>query len=482
MLGLTPWMIRTWSAQGYGEFAIGSSTFVLLSLTDVGIRANTRLALCRAGEKHCVKWPGILANSAIAFAVVGAVTVCLAIVLTVAGVGQTVFKISTANRNLLFATTTMTILVMLSGLLLEPLVAIGQIGKLKLATASGWLAAIPATSFVLFTKGSVTNGLMCWLACLLGANLIVLFRHRAVFRGMRVPRVQLEFDKLVATFKESFWFNICNASWTLKTYGTTLVISALIGPAAAGFFFILLRLSEVISALGAISSDVSFGELAHARTAVERRRSFHSSYSWAVVLCSHIALVIGFCTRDLLQRWLHPATPMSIFVGGIVVALGLASAFNRTVTYAAMGLDLARNAAQWGLIEAGVFAAAIVASCQLGLMTQLSLATLSAFALIPLALAVSHRLGISFAGAWLQSFRFVAPFLAASALVLFAGRRVAEPWGNLAAVTISGLIALTNVFDSRRRLRPIQRSVPADQGFEAATTLRTQARGEALTI
>ena len=126
MLGLTPWMIRSWGAQGYGEFALASSTFVLLSLVDLGIRAKTRLALCSAGEKDRAKWPSIVAHSAATFAAIGALTIGVAFVLTFAGVWQNLFHISLANRNLLFITTMMSILVMLSGLLLEPLVAIGR--------------------------------------------------------------------------------------------------------------------------------------------------------------------------------------------------------------------------------------------------------------------------------------------------------------------------------------------------------------------
>src|SRR5207237_8624243 len=179
--------------------------------------------------------------------------------------------------------------------------------------------------------------------------------NRFVFHGAGRFRGCFGIGNVVATLKESFWFNICNATWMAKTYGTTLLISALNGPATAGFFFILLRLSEIISALGAISSDVSLGELVQVSTVDQRRRSFWSRYSWAIVLCSHIALVIGFCTHDFFCIWLHPVTPMSIFVCSLVAILGLASAFNRTVTYAAMGLGLAKTAAKSGMIEAICF-------------------------------------------------------------------------------------------------------------------------------
>jgi O-antigen/teichoic acid export membrane protein len=466
MVGLTPWMIRMWGAQGYGQFALASSTFVLLSLVDLGIRAKTRLALCSTGERDRAEWSNILAHSATTFAAIGALTIAASFTFSASGVLNSLFKISSANRNLLFITTTMSILVMLSGLLLEPLVAIGRIGKLKLATASGWFAAIPAVAFVLATKGSVIAALVSWLGCLLCANLFILFRNRAVFLGARRLRRSLELGKLVATLKESFWFNLCHAAWTAKTYGITLLISALNGPSAAGFFFILLRLSEIISALGAISSDVSLGELAQASSAKRRRQSFWSSYSWAVVFCSHIALVIAFCTRDFFVIWLHPTTQMSIFVGALVAALGFASAFNRTATYAAMGMGMAKTAARWGMIEATCFATAIVLSShRFGLLAQLSVATLSAFALVPLAVAVSRKLMTSFSETWLQPFRSVAPFAAASALVLVLGH-IADAWTLLVAIGISGFIAFANVLHWQRRHQLItSRREPSSQRY-----------------
>ena len=445
MVGLTPWMIRTWGARGYGEFALASSTFVLLSLVDLGIRAKTRVALCSACEKDRSEWPSILAHSAATFATIGALTIGAAFVLTFAGVWQNLFHISSANRNLVLITTITSMLVMLSGLLLEPLVAIGRIGKLKLASASGWLAAIPAVAFVLATKRSVIAALVSWLGCLLCANLFILYRNRFVFHGARSFRCCFGMGNVVATLKESIWFNICNATWTAKTYGTTLVISALNGPATAGFFFILLRLSEIISALGAISSDVLLGELVQVSTVEQRRRSFLSSYSWAVVLCSHIALVIGFCARDFLRVWLHRSS-LSIFIGTVVAVLGLSSALNRTVSYAAMGLRVVKSAAKCGAIEAIVFLSVIAAlPDSFDLTKRLAVATVSTCALVPLMQTVSRKLESSFISTWLHPIRLVAPFGAASASVLLIANVSDNPIAKVFAIIICAGIGLLNI-------------------------------------
>src|SRR6266404_2213427 len=80
MIGLTPWMIRVWGAQGYGEFAVASSAFVLFTLVDLGIRPKTRLALC--AERDRAHRPGILWHGAFAFTVVALVTIAISFLLT----------------------------------------------------------------------------------------------------------------------------------------------------------------------------------------------------------------------------------------------------------------------------------------------------------------------------------------------------------------------------------------------------------------
>jgi len=444
MIGLTPWMIRTWGAQGYGEFALASSTFVLLSLVDLGIRAKTRLALCSTGAKNRAEWPHILAHSAATFAVIGALTIAAAFLLTASGTLNSLFKISSPNRNLLVITTTMSILVMLSGLLLEPLVAIGRIGKLKFATASGWLAAIPAVAFLLATNHSVIAAIVLWLGCLLGANVFVLFLNRSVLRGGNVFRYQLGFGKVGATLKEGWWLNISNATWTGKTYGATLLISALEGPGMAGLFFILLRLSEIISALGAISCDVSLGELAHASTVAERRRSFEFSYSWAALFCAHLAILIGFSTSDFYRIWLPASPPLPVCAGAVVAILGLSSAFNRKSTYAAISLGAAKLAAKCGLVEAGTFLALIgLLPHTLDLVGRLGLATVAVIALFPIVLETSRRLSASPITVWLEPFASIAPFAATSAMILLAaamtGKLSIKIWALGGSIVIASL-------------------------------------------
>ena len=445
VLGLTPWMIRTWGAQGYGEFALASSAFVLLSLVDLGIRARTRVALCAAGEKNRAQWLDILAHSAFTFVVIGALTIGASLFLTATGVVNSVFKISASDRNLLFVTTTMSILVMVSGLLLEPLVAMGRIGRLKLATAAGWLCAIPAVALALAARKSVIAAVAVWLGCLLGANVVLLLLHRGILQRRGLPN-RLEFGRLIAPIREGFWFNISTAAWTAKTYGATLVIFGLDGAAAAGTFFILLRLSEIISALGAISCDVSLGELAQASSVERRLAAFKSSYSWATVLCVHLAVLVGFVTKDFYQSWLHSPAAVPGYAGALAAVLGLSSGFNRKSAYAAMGLGLAKLAAKCGLAEAICFLGAIaLLPSSFELWGRVAIASGAVVALWPMITTISRQLGTTPKVAFLRPLASIVPFVASSGLLLLGANMTGGTLTKGFALAVAVALMLFNI-------------------------------------
>lgn len=421
MLGLTPWMLRVWGSAGYGQFALASSTFVLLSILDLGIRGRTRVALCRARNTAPEKVPLILSQSVASFSIIGLGAILAAVLATASHLIDRLIGISGTDHSLLIVTTIMTMLFLLSGLLLEPLVARGQIGRVKLATATGWLLAIPAVAIALWNGASITLAVFLWLAALICANAAAACTIPAVLWQARPNWNMVRPRAVIGSIRGGFWFSATNSTWLARTYGATILISALDGPATAGTFFILLRLSEIISALGAISCDVSLAELPQATTAAQRRRSFASSYSWAVILCAHSALVIGFMTPDFFEVWLHPAARVSGVAGIAVAALGLGSAFNRTATYAALGLEAGKTAARWGLVEALLFLSALLlVPGNVGLASRLLIASASSCALLPLAGAVSRRLDASSTQTWLQPFASVLPFLSAGVAVLIA--------------------------------------------------------------
>lgn len=445
MLGLTPWMLHRWGSGGYGEFALASSAFALLSILDFGIRGHTRLALCRHRASSAGHTSEILGQSVFTFAVVALTAIGVAAIFTASGVLGWLFKISAGSHHLLLLTTVMTMLVLVSGLMLEPLIASGNIGRVKLATAAGWLLATPAVAAVLWSGGGVTLAVLTWLASLFLANAFAVLSGGVLSGALRRSKAGGA-ELMMSILRQGFWFNATNVTWLARTYGATLLISALDGPVTAGVFFILLRLSEIISALGAISSDVSLGELAQAQTADERQRSFRSTYSWAALLCVHASIVIGFLTPDFFQLWLRPASPPPPLLGLVVVALGLGSALNRTATYAALGLGLGRTAARWGLVETLLFVAALfIFRGSESLLPRLAWASAAALALIPLTIAVSRGLSAEPLKTWLRPLRSHLPGALASAAVLSVATYLGYPGIKLLALTICGGIVILNV-------------------------------------
>ena len=459
MLGLTPWMLSVWGADGYGEFALAGSTFVLLTILDFGIRPRARVALCQATTTAPDGAAATLSQSVATFGGISACAVLLAAGLTWSGVLDRVFALSASSHYLLLWTTIMSLLVSMSLLLLEPLVATGRIGHTKMAAALGWLLAIAGVAVCLHQGAAVTTAVCVWLTSLLGANLFALSSSgenvRHSFRGWAL----VGFRRAAAIVREGFWFNATNTTWLTRSYGSTLLISAIDGPVMAGSFFVLLRLSEVISAVGAISTDVSLGAIAQGKTVEARRDAFLSSYSWAVLLCTHGALVTAFLAAPFLSFWLHPATPLSPLIGVVVAALGLGSALNRIATYAAMAQGLGRTAATWGVVEAIAFVGAIVLVPEsYGLPLRLGIGSLSALAIVPVVLLVASRLGGNVWQVWLRPFGRVVRFAGVSALLLGGAALSGRPLWMIVAVALCGLLALANIRWHLANLRPLSTS------------------------
>ena len=161
---LTPSMLKTWGSAGYGEFAVASSVVVFVTIFDFGIRGRLRADLAQAeaaGEKERGKHLATQAACMIAIASLAAVA--LATALAAVHFWSETLNISLAHESLIAVTTAMACSTMLSGQLLEPLVAKGRLGELKLAGAVGSAAAIPIV-WLIVSRGGLTNGGCCRLA------------------------------------------------------------------------------------------------------------------------------------------------------------------------------------------------------------------------------------------------------------------------------------------------------------------------------
>lgn len=350
MLGLTPWMLRVWGVVGYGEFALGSSAFVLISMFDFGLRGYTRVTLC-ASSAALRDSGDVICQSALALLVIALAIGGMLTALTVTGCWNQLFRLSPESEGLILVITAFTLPLMLSLILLEGLVARGQIGQVKMANALGWLGASPAVAVILWLHRPVIWAITAWLSCLLVSNYaLLLFQWRHTRRSSETRRV-ITLQRLVQTFRGGFWFSITSITWAAKFHGVTIVIAALSGPTTAGIFFILLRISEVVSAVGAISFDVGLGALARCHSAGERRLCFFTTLRYSIFFSLPFALAVTVLAGPFFAFWLKLPAPLGRTTGIWVAALGLTAAADRLITYAALGLGYGRTAGVCGLAE-----------------------------------------------------------------------------------------------------------------------------------
>lgn len=351
MLGLTPWMIHVWGAQGYGEFALASSLFILLSFFDLGIRGQTRVALsAAAGNAETDGMDRILTQSVSTFLGVSFCLLVAAAVTTIGHYGSRLLGIRFEHESLVLVTVLLTVPFILSTILLELLVARGRIGAVKFAAAIGWLAAMPTVAILLWLKQSVIWVVAAWLLCLLIANAGVLLcsGHSRVLLRIRITTSLRE---IAGTVRDSRWFSITTLTWAGKTHGVTLLLSVLAGPATAGIFFLVLRLSEIISALGAISFDVALAAFPQCRSHLERRDCLVRTSRHAFLFSSPCVAAMVFFAPVFFQRWLSISPPLGWSTGIWISLLGLSIAANRLITYSALGLNCGRVSGICGLIE-----------------------------------------------------------------------------------------------------------------------------------
>jgi O-antigen/teichoic acid export membrane protein len=354
MLGLTPWMIRTWGKVGYGEFALASSAFIFLSLFDFGIRGRTRVALSKEIVANSKNASLLLRGSLLAFGSISLVVLLLTGAVTIFHGWSHLFGIRRDHESLLLVTTALTMPFMFSTILLEPIVARGGVGKVKSAAAAGWVLAIPAVAVVLWRGDSVVVAIASWLGALLLANLCLLAAHCRQERVFLKSWHAIPRDQFLSVFRESLWFSVASLTWAAKSHGLTLLLGALSGPVTAGIFFIVLRLSEIVSALGAISSDVALAALPRCRSAAERRHCLMATSRYASFFALPCAGAIAILAPAFFSLWLGIAAPLGWQTGIWIAGLGLAIALNRFVTYVALGMGIGRTVALCGAAEIAI--------------------------------------------------------------------------------------------------------------------------------
>jgi O-antigen/teichoic acid export membrane protein len=450
---LTPMMLEAWGRDGYGMFALASSLLVSLAVLDCGIRSLTRLRLCEALAKQDTRdFDFALCEGLASFGLVALLAFLVALALGWAGLWSRWLNLPPDGNGLITMTVGLVGIFMLSLLALEPLAADNRISALKAVNTIGALIAIPVVGLLVWLGGSVEMATFVYFLCLTLPNLY-LFVTDIWLKG-RFGREwrRLRWWHVIRTLRSGGWFYATTLALVAKSHALTFIVSAVVGPAAAGTFYILLRLTEMVGVFGATSSDTSLASLASETTPGGRAENFRQGYKYALVFCLHGALVLGFLTPMLLSRWVpEEAANLPPGISWSMAAYGLAGAFSRIAVNAAMGTGMVRGAAIGNLIEAAlVLISGFMLEPIFGLSGPFIGASIAAGAMLPTAWALSRNFGQTFRKTW------IVPIGSEIALLIASGIALGVAWWSqflIAGVLAVGITGLLVVYGIRRLYR-----------------------------
>jgi O-antigen/teichoic acid export membrane protein len=347
---------------------------------------------------------------------------------------------------------------MISTIMLEPMVAQGSLSTYKAANTLGALVAIPVLAIVVWRHGSPTLGVFAYFLCLIVPNGYLLVREGIVHPRSLREIGRLRWGHVAGTFRTGGWFYVTSMAAVAKTHGLTFLVSALGGPAMAGTFYILLRITEIIGTLGVTSSDTTLAALASEPEPRQRGENFRHAYAYALIFCLHGALATGFLTPLALRYWL-PADQLaglSPGVGWLMAAYGLATAFSKLVVCSAIPVGIFRRTTVGNVAEALLtLVAGWLLLPHFGLAGLFAGAAPTVLALIPAALALSHNFTETARQTWVAPLRPLLWPLAGSTAAL----AVASATGLLLPAIAAALVVGASALLALRRLHGEQEVV-----------------------
>jgi len=441
---LTPLMISKWGAEGYGLFALASSLLVSMAILDGGVRALTRIQMAEAwkrGDEQSAR--RVYLEGLLTFASICLLAIAASIALAATGWMTDLLRLPPGGAAVLVMTVACTAVLMISLLALEPLAARGNLSALKAANTWGAVVAIPLCGAMVLWGAHVGPVVLAYATSLTIPNIIVAWR--AGLLAMLSWEGIFKFTPRVAwrTVSAGVWYYLTTISLIGKTHSLTFLVSALAGPAEAGLFYILLRLSEIVGNVGATSSETSLAALASTSDALKRRAAFSQSWLHVSLFCTHGTLVFVFLSQHLLSLWIHTGEAIPNFIGITLGLFGLAGAFSRVVVNASMGLDLIRTAAIAGLWEAGVSICGAAAGFHLWGLPGLFLGgSAGIFCLLSAGTKVSERCGLFSIAAWFAFLKPLLPGFLLAGLILFGASLSHSPLLWLLALIPCAAIAL----------------------------------------
>jgi O-antigen/teichoic acid export membrane protein len=419
---LTPLMVQSWGTKAYGTFALASSFFLVLGLLDFGIRPRLRILLCRQyrdGKQRAFSHTlreAIFSQSRITLP-----AVVVVLLIAAGGIWRRWLHLGPDGDLVVLITTLCAVIYLLSSLTLEPLIARGHLGHTKMAGALAAIASIPAVWMTVRAGFPLIVSLLVWFGCLIAGNLSAPLLCRRETKDLAPPLAVGPRSSFA--LRDGFYFQVSTLSWLAKTHLLTIIVAVLGGPTAAGYFFVCLRLSEIISNFGAMSSDAAIGGLAQAKGAGERRRCFAGVMHYTIFFSLQATFAIIFLAPPFVAIWWSGTAFLDFTTAVLIGFFGLSMALNRVISFAAFGLNLERLVAKCGFLDAavGVLCASVLYP-KLGLNGILLGSSLGSLGLLPLIKTTLGRVSRGVFLAISKELRQIAPWVCASGLLLACGR------------------------------------------------------------
>jgi ADP-heptose:LPS heptosyltransferase len=398
---VTPMMLATWGQERFGLFAVANSCVALMAIVDLGLRTLTRVGLTNPHLSNSGK-VRLHALNVAAFSAAGGSGVTIVTVLSLAGCWHRWLHLPPSGDLVIAMTAALTVAMMLTQLLLERIAAAGHLSRIKAALFVGNLLAFAMVVALLKHGGTVTGVTTAYFAALGFPLLFLLPVAHLNWRDFTRAVGKLQRHEISGAIKSGGWINLITASWIFQSYGLVLLISWVLGPAVAGTFFLFLKLSELLSVLGASASEPTIAALARAPTPLDRHRNFASGYKSAIALCLTGVVGYSFFCGDLFRIWLHRSLDHP-YTGMLIGLFGVMSGFSRMVTAASLGVAKPRAAALGSLAGATFVAGAIMAfRSNAAPETILAAASVSSLLLLPGAVIISRDFGSTFNSIWIE--------------------------------------------------------------------------------
>lgn len=448
---VTPLMIARWGEDRFGLFAVANSVVALMAIVDLGLRTLTRVGLTNPRFSAAEK-VRLHALNVAAFSIAAAIAIAVVVVLAATECWHRWLNLPPSGDFIIAVTAVMTAATMCLQLMLERIAAAGHLSRIKAALFVGNIIAFGIVILLLTRGATVTTVTSAYFAALGLPLLFLLPGAHLQWRDFARAFGNLQGREIVGAIKSGGWINLITASWIFQSYGLVLLVAWTLGPAAAGTFFLFLKLSELLSVLGASASEPTIAALAGAPTALDRHRNFATGYKSAIALCFTGAVGYTFFCGDLFGIWLH--RPLDHSYTGLLIGLfGVMAGFTRMVTATSLGLAKPRP------VAIGFFAGSVLLAGAIILLggkaapeTILGIASVSALLLLPSARQIAHDLGSTFSATWLQPLIRFAPVLTLITLLCWIAARSENLIWIIFATLTSGLLCANHALRSSAHL------------------------------